>query len=92
MAEETGAAAGAVRAKEDTRVIVRNNGPLRVEGDNITIADETGKIWGLAGRKVVSLCRCGCSNNKPFCDGSHTRVGFMSECAASELPPPKPKA
>ena len=77
---------------EDTKVIVRNNGPLRVEGDNITIADETGKVWGLAGRKIVSLCRCGCSNNKPFCDGSHTRVGFMSECAASELPPPKPKA
>ena len=77
---------------EDTNVIVRNNGPLRVEGDNITIADETGKVWGLAGRKVVSLCRCGGSNNKPFCDGSHNRVGFMSECAASELPPPKPKA
>lgn len=93
MAEETGAAAVAETAgHENTRVIVRNNGPLRVEGDNITIADETGKIWGLAGRKVVSLCRCGCSNNKPFCDGSHTRVGFMSECAATELPPPKPKA
>ena len=76
---------------EDTRVVVRNNGPLRVEGDNITIADETGKVWGLAGRKIVSLCRCGCSNNKPFCDGSHTRVGFMSECSASELPPPKSK-
>jgi len=77
---------------EDTRVFVRNNGPLRVEGDNITIADETGKIWGLAGRKIVSLCRCGCSNNKPFCDGSHNRVGFISEGWATELPPPKPKA
>ena len=77
---------------EDTRVVVRNHGPLRVEGDNITIADETGKVWGLAGRKTVSLCRCGCSSNKPFCDGSHNRVGFMSECEAAELPPPKPKA
>jgi CDGSH-type Zn-finger protein len=77
---------------EDTKVIVRNNGPLRVEGDNITIADETGRVWGLAGRKVVSLCRCGFSNNKPFCDGSHNRVAFASECSASELPPPKPKA
>ena len=77
---------------EDTKVVVRNNGPLRVEGDNITIADETGKVWGLAGRKIVSLCRCGNSVNKPFCDGSHNRVGFLSECAASELPPPKPKA
>jgi CDGSH-type Zn-finger protein len=77
---------------EDIKVVVRNNGPLRVEGDNITIADETGNVWGLAGRKVVSLCRCGNSSNKPFCDGSHNRVGFLSECAASELPPPKPKA
>jgi CDGSH-type Zn-finger protein len=77
---------------EDTKVVVRNNGPLRVEGDNITIADETGKVWGLAGRKIVSLCRCGNSSNKPFCDGSHNRVGFLSECSASELPPPKPKA
>lgn len=79
-------------AEENTKVFVRNNGPLRVEGDNITIADETGKVWGLAGRKIISLCRCGCSNNKPFCDGAHTRVGFMSECAASDLAPPKPKA
>ena len=70
---------------EDTKVVVRNNGPLRVEGDNITIADDTGKVWGLAGRKIVSLCRCGCSNNKPFCDGSHTRVGFMSELMGHDL-------
>jgi CDGSH-type Zn-finger protein len=77
---------------DETKVIVRNNGPLRVEGDNITIADETGKVWGLAGRKIISLCRCGGSENKPFCDGAHNRLGFQSACAASELAPPKPKA
>jgi CDGSH-type Zn-finger protein len=75
----------------DFRITVRNNGPLRLEGD-ITLLDESGKPWGLAGRTAISLCRCGQSANKPFCDGSHNRVGFAAHCEASELPPPKPKA
>jgi len=76
----------------DTKIMVRNNGPLRLEGDNITLCDETGRSWGLAGRTVVSLCRCGQSSNKPFCDGSHNRIGFVSVCEAAELPAPKAKA
>jgi CDGSH-type Zn-finger protein len=75
----------------DFKVIVRNNGPLRLEGD-ITIVDQDGKAFGLAGRTVVSLCRCGQSQNKPFCDGSHNKVGFESLCPARDLPPPAPKA
>ena len=75
----------------DFKVIVRNNGPYRLEG-SITLCDQNGKEYGLAGRTVVSLCRCGHSANKPFCDGSHARTGFASECAAVELPPPAPKA
>ena len=76
----------------DVKVIVRNRGPLRLEGDGFTIHDQEGRPFGLGGRTVVSLCRCGQSANKPFCDGSHARVGFDSECTAFELPPPKPKA
>ncbi len=72
------------------QVKVNNNGPLRLEGD-MTIVDAEGKVFGLAGRTVISLCRCGASENKPFCDGSHARVGFQSACAARDLPPPKPK-
>lgn len=75
----------------DSRIIVRNNGPLRIEGENIVITDQDGKTYGLAGRIVVSLCRCGQSQNKPFCDGSHNKVGFQSVCLAVELPPPAPK-
>jgi CDGSH-type Zn-finger protein len=74
------------------KIIVRPNGPLRVEGEGILIEDHEGKAFGLAGRTVVSLCRCGHSENKPFCDGTHNKVGFKSEVAARDLPPPAPKA
>ena len=73
------------------KVIVRDNGPLRLEGE-MSIVDAEGNAFGLAGRSVVSLCRCGHSENKPFCDGSHARAGFESVCPARDLPPPKPKA
>lgn len=75
----------------DFKVIVRNNGPLRLEGD-ITLVDQEGRPFGLGGRSVVSLCRCGQSGNKPFCDGTHNKVGWDSVCPARELPPPAPKA
>ncbi|HEV8037960.1 MAG TPA: CDGSH iron-sulfur domain-containing protein [Bryobacteraceae bacterium] len=70
-----------------TKVTVNNNGPIRIEGD-FTIHDAEGNEYGLAGRKVISLCRCGQSQNKPFCDGQHKACGFESSCAARELPPP----
>lgn len=73
-----------------TRITVNSNGPLRVEGD-FAILDPEGGVFGLAGRAVVSLCRCGNSENKPFCDGSHKRVGFQSTVKARELPTPAPK-
>ena len=76
----------------ETKIIVKNNGPLRLEGENIVLTDEAGQSFGLAGRTVVSLCRCGGSANKPFCDGTHNRLPFVSECPARELPPPKPRA
>jgi CDGSH-type Zn-finger protein len=72
-------------------ILVLNNGPLRVTGDDIVIKDVAGNTFGLAGRTVISLCRCGHSDNKPFCDGSHNRVGFQSTVEARDLPPPAPK-
>jgi len=75
------------------KVTVTNNGPIRIEGDpaELDICDAQGNAFGLAGRAVISLCRCGMSSNKPFCDGTHGRQGFQSVCEARELPPPKPK-
>ena len=72
------------------KITVRNHGPLRLEGE-FTIEDSDAKAFGLAGRTVISLCRCGHSANKPFCDGAHNRAGFQSVVEARELPPPKPK-
>jgi CDGSH-type Zn-finger protein len=69
---------------------VFNNGPLRIEGE-MAIQDAEGKEYGLGGRSVISLCRCGFSEKKPFCDGSHNRKGFISQCQALDLPEPKPK-
>jgi CDGSH-type Zn-finger protein len=72
------------------KVTPMNNGPLRIEGE-FEICDPGGNTFGLAGRTVISLCRCGQSANKPFCDGSHNRVAFSDTVVARELPPPKPK-
>lgn len=81
----------AMSDQNENAIVVINNGPYRLIGDNITIKDAAGNTFGLAGRTVISLCRCGHSQNKPFCDGTHARVGFQSEVEARELPPPVPK-
>jgi CDGSH-type Zn-finger protein len=51
------------------------DGPLQMRG-NLEITSGTGRVVA----RVVSarLCRCGASASKPFCDGSHARVGFRS--------------
>ncbi len=74
-----------------TRITPMNNGPIRIEGD-FEILDPSGKAFGLAGRTAISLCRCGQSANKPFCDGSHRTAGFNHSVEAKDLPAPAPKA
>ena len=75
---------------DQTEITVSPNGPLRISG-NFVIKDPQGKEFDLAGRTAISLCRCGFSENKPFCDGSHARKGFQSVVEARALPPPLPK-
>ncbi|MEP6952003.1 MAG: CDGSH iron-sulfur domain-containing protein [Ginsengibacter sp.] len=70
-----------------TRITPNNNGSLRIEGD-FEIVDKDGNVYGLGGREIVSICRCGLSNNKPFCDGSH-KGHFEHEAIAFDLPPKK---
>ncbi len=71
----------------DTRLTVNNHGSLRITGE-FTLCDAQGQAFDLGGRTAISLCRCGHSERKPFCDGSHRRVGFQSEVKAVSLPPP----
>ena len=73
-----------------TKITIRNNGSIRIEGD-FEIVDSEGAVFDLAGRTTISLCRCGHSENKPFCDGAHKKVGFQSEIKARALPPVAPK-
>ena len=73
-----------------TKITINNNGSARVEGD-FTILDANGNAFDLSGRTTISLCRCGHSENKPFCDGTHRKVSFRSEVKARTLPPPAPK-
>ena len=72
------------------KITPQNNGPRRIEGE-FEMLDPAGNVFGLAGRTVISLCRCGQSANKPFCDGSHNRIGFSDPVVARDLPAPKPK-
>jgi CDGSH iron-sulfur domain-containing protein 3 len=55
---------------------VRENGPYKVTGP-ITLIDAEGNEFELPDDgKPVALCRCGGSTTKPFCDGTHSEVGF----------------
>jgi len=70
-----------------TRLTINSNGSTKIEGD-FEIVDSFGNAYGLQGRTIVSLCRCGRSANKPFCDGSH-KGNFEHDAKAFELPPKK---
>ncbi len=65
-------------------ITAKKNGPYRVEGaeGELKLLDAEGKEFDLTGKPAFSLCRCGHSQNKPFCDGSHARVGFQADDVA----------
>jgi CDGSH-type Zn-finger protein len=64
------------------KITVRPNGSLFVEGDDVTIVDPAGLPIEPA-RRPFGLCRCGASEKKPFCDGSHNKIGFQSICTGT---------
>lgn len=70
---------------EENTAEVSANGPVNVRGD-IAIVSGTGAVLKEAMR--ISLCRCGGSSNKPFCDGSHSEAGFKD---AGDLAEAKPR-
>lgn len=59
---------------------IRDNGPYVVEGD-FRLTDANGNEVPV---KKAALCRCGGSTTKPFCDGTHSKIGFQAATAAVE--------
>ena len=64
-----------------TIIRVRQNGPLLVEGDDVKVVDWNG-IEYVPAKRPFTLCRCGASKKRPFCDGSHRECGFTAAEAA----------
>ena len=65
--------------KTEVEIVVRESGPYRIYGP-VRVVDADGNPYDLdrklIGGEYVSLCRCGGSGTKPFCDGTHKRNGF----------------
>ena len=60
----------------DVEIKARENGPYKVTGP-VRVIDADGNEYALGGRgEAIALCRCGGSTTKPFCDGTHSRIGF----------------
>jgi CDGSH-type Zn-finger protein len=62
-------------SEPQVEIKVRANGPYRVEGP-FRLIDADGNPFDVEPGKVIALCRCGGSTNKPFCDGTHSKIGF----------------
>lgn len=77
----------------DVKITVRPNGPYRVECPEgaVDLVDASGNKFDLAGKTAFSLCRCGASVTKPFCDGTHSRIGFQAAEAAVAVEQSTPK-
>lgn len=70
--------AGVERVDIDAETIIEasKDGPLLVYG-NVTIKNSAGELTKKS--NVTAFCRCGASNNKPFCDGSHRKIEFKAD-------------
>ena len=56
---------------------LRKNGPYVVDGEDVRVIDWNGVEYQ-SGRLPLALCRCGGSTRKPFCDGTHSKIGFQA--------------
>ncbi len=68
----------ALKPQRPTTVKAVRNGPLQLKG-TFQLLDPNGEAYDLEGQRIVLLCRCGHSQNQPFCDSSHVRHGFTSQ-------------
>jgi CDGSH-type Zn-finger protein len=66
-----------LRRERPVTIKANQNGSFRVEGP-FRLVDADGTEYDVPEGKAVSLCRCGGSTRKPFCDGTHSRIGFQA--------------
>jgi CDGSH-type Zn-finger protein len=59
----------------DVTITIRKNGPYIVNG-TVELKDADGNTY--PAKENMALCRCGASTKKPFCDGTHSKVGFQA--------------
>jgi CDGSH-type Zn-finger protein len=71
-------------ATPETKITALTNGPLLVEGP-CHLVDQNGVPYRHGGK--FKLCRCGGSATKPFCDGTHRRIGFVSPPQSTSADP-----
>ncbi|MDA8193230.1 MAG: CDGSH iron-sulfur domain-containing protein [Thermaerobacter sp.] len=64
----------------DVTITPSSNGPLLVKGP-VDLRDINGRPWPPQD-STMALCRCGGSGRKPFCDGTHLKIGFHAETKA----------
>ncbi|MBC5635429.1 CDGSH iron-sulfur domain-containing protein [Ornithinibacillus hominis] len=69
---------------EKVVIKVNDNGSYRITGD-VELVDAEGNVFET--KKSFSLCRCGHSAIKPFCDGTHRKIGFESAPRANKENP-----
>jgi CDGSH-type Zn-finger protein len=66
------------------KITVTENGPYKLEGaQGLELVGPDGAAVAVA-RDTIFLCRCGGSTSKPFCDGTHSLIGFQGAMAAVE--------
>jgi CDGSH-type Zn-finger protein len=71
-----------------TKITPYRNGPYLVRGP-VVMADQDGNEIEL-NRRVIALCRCGRSQIRPFCDGTHKAIGFRAESGVPGAAPDAP--
>jgi CDGSH-type Zn-finger protein len=59
----------------DVTIDIIKNGPYIVKGE-VQLKDSDGNSYPVEQR--MALCRCGASTEKPFCDGTHSKIGFQA--------------
>ena len=68
-------------------ITIRKDGPYSIVGDdvaNVRLVDADGNVIQPRNPAKMSLCRCGASSTKPFCDGTHSRIGFKAAEEAAQ--------